>query len=140
MGSILSLIAGKGKLILYILLIVVVIFLLWKFSAKIEGGFKKLFGKSGGSYDEKGQHSAVEISGLANRLYSAIYDPVAMSGTKQELFKEALTYNDTDLDKLATEYAQKSDNSLYKDIDDEFLPFVNEDETLMARLKELNKQ
>jgi hypothetical protein len=48
-----------GKLLA--LVIYILLFLLWKYSAKIEGAFKKLFGKSGGNYEQKGEHSLAEI-------------------------------------------------------------------------------
>lgn len=139
-SQILSLVTSNKKIVGYSILTILAVFLIWKYSAKIEGGIKKLFGKSGGDYTEPPVESSRYISDLANRLYTVIYNPIATSGDKETLLIEALKLNDADLEKLANEYKQKSGNSLYKDVDDEFLPFITQDEDIMARLKELNKQ
>jgi hypothetical protein len=79
-----------------------------------------------------------DLERLAEDLYREIY---ATFGYPTKFIKEANTLNDTELKYLSQYYrkALTKGNTLYKDVDDEFLPHTNEDEKLLARLSKIGE-
>lgn len=129
---------GLGGLIL--------LFILYKNWAKI----KQLFGKDYGTYSQGGGGYApagipdgrkAEIEALAQELYDKIYGVTTFTD-KETSFIKANALNDTELKYLAQYYknALTRSDSLYHDVDSEFMPFTDEDEKLMSRLSALNEQ
>ncbi|MBN4061665.1 hypothetical protein JYU20_00525 [Bacteroidales bacterium AH-315-I05] len=108
----------------------------------------------GGITDKRKQ----ELEDLASVAHSAIYSSTGnisipipipafgyISGGEtdvEEVLNKINTLNDNELYYVANYYKKSltKGNSLYKDIDDEWMPFVNIDEKLMARLTELSRQ
>lgn len=68
-------------------------------------------------------HSAIEGSGFLSR---------------ERVMSQALALSDTMLRFLAQEYAANGANSLYQDIDDEWMPGTDVDERLMQRLRAIS--
>lgn len=111
---------------------------------------KQLFGKdygvySGdtGTYTPSGipEQRQAELKALAQELYDKIYGVTTFTD-KETSFIKANALNDTELKFLAQYYksALTRSDSLYHDVDSEFMPFTSEDETLLSRLSALNEQ
>lgn len=144
----------KSKWFIYGLIAVIVIFLIWKYQARI----RQFFSKDNGDYtlgigdtettqatqEEKEQRKQF-LRQLAEATYAAIHGiPVNYYGIeltdRVSLFKQMLALNDSELKFLANYYSVISkDETLYEAIDDEFMPFNNEDDKLLARLSKLNE-
>jgi hypothetical protein len=76
----------------------------------------------------------IRLDRLVIQLREAVERFSGMDGSD---FKEVNALTDQELEYVAKTYKSSFGVSLYKDIDDEWLPFTNEDENLMARLDKL---
>lgn len=144
----------KSKYFLYGLATVIVIFIIWKYNARI----KQFFSRDNGDYS-KGigdtettkatqeevaarkkyiENLAMSINAAINGLSINIYGWEITD--RIELFKLALALNDSELKYLANYYSIISkDETLYQAIDGEWLFLYNEDDKLLARLSKLNE-
>lgn len=125
------------RIIIAIILAIVVIIIIWKFWDRIKGFFRRTYGHYG---QEVPEYRKVQLEQIATQAKAAIYDPTTLSGTKAEILNQIFAINDDELLYLAKYYKTIAQgNSLYMDIDDEFLPGIEIDEKLMARLAALGE-
>ena len=129
------------------LLLVYIIYRNW---ASIKQLFGKDYGVYGGSSTDGStsytstdipQQRQAQLKDLAQELYDKIYGVTTFTD-KETSFVKANALNDTELKFLAQYYknALTRSDSLYHDVDSEFMPFSSEDETLLSRLSALNEQ
>jgi hypothetical protein len=129
---------GLGGLIL--------LYILYRNWSKIKQFFGKDYGvysSGGGTYTPAGipDGRKGELETLAKELYDKIYGVTTFTD-KETSFIKANSLNDTELKYLAQYYksALTRSDSLYHDVDSEWMPFSSEDENLLARLSALNEQ
>lgn len=141
--------AGKGSMKLLtsrtfwiIVILVIVAIIIYRKSDYFLAKAKSRLGQQTGDWQEgtitEGRKADLET--LAERMYAEIY-----SFTKQgeggtiAALQMTNTLNDNELLYLARYYEDHTgaENSLWFDIDDEWLPQTSSDETLMARLSAL---
>lgn len=134
----------KNKYFWIGLLALILIFILWKNSARIKSYFSRLIGKSEGDYQPYGitEQRKLELQALAQKVYEGVN---TYSVTTRAEFYDTLdavnAINDNELEYLAKYYEKNvSESSLYADIDDEWMPGGDIDEKILTRLKVLNLQ
>lgn len=144
----------KSRYFVYGVIAVVIIFILWKYQARIKAFFtadKGDYSKGIGDTDTT-QASPAEVAARKKYIEDlAISINAAINGLalnyygleitdRIELFKLALALNDSELKYLANYYNVISKNeTLYQAIDGEWLFFNNEDDLLLAKLSKLNE-
>lgn len=76
------------------------------------------------------------LEGLARELYDAIYSGWGATIERGPIFNKVAYLNDNELEYTANYYksAITKTNSLYYDVDEEYMPYSNSDEELMAKL------
>ena len=103
---------------------------------------EKLKDKRVPSYARDEEGNVIKVTDLdkmrLDRLVIQLREAVErFSGMDGSDFKEVNSLTDQELEYVAKTYKSSYGSSLFKDIDDEWLPFTNEDEKLQARLDKL---
>lgn len=78
-----------------------------------------------------------DVLDMAKALKKSIYIKPSSPSETIRLLTIANTFNDTAIHRLVIEYKKLAKESLYKDIDGEFLPQTDEDDKLLSRIKSL---
>jgi len=78
------------------------------------------------------------LRGLVDSLYDSIYCVFCTRGYFFDEVNKVLGLNDSELILFNKYYGEKSDNTLYFDVDWEFAPESSADDDLLGRLEELN--
>ena len=81
----------------------------------------------------------VELKKVASNIYTAIYSTLHTG--RKLTFKAALALTENELDFMAKHYKQQvsGGNTLYEDVDNEWMPSTDLDEQLMAKLNKINR-
>lgn len=125
----------RSKTFWLVFFIIVVLWIIWRNQDRI----KQFFGRTRADFQPgsitEGRKS--ELEALANDAYNAIY---GVFGDTGDTLERVNALNDNELVYLAKFYkkALTKGSSLYKDVDDEFMPWDKVDEQLMGRLSQLN--
>lgn len=129
------------KILLVILLILVAMYLLNKGSGKFKQFFQSTFrGIQGDNVNAPITDARKQwLEDLAQALYSEIYDWFGSNETIESILIQMNSLPDSELAYIATYYnGFLSTNTLYYDIDWEFMPFEDVDDDIMARLSAMN--
>ncbi len=125
-----------SKLFWIIVVIILVLYLANRHWDKIRGNVGRIRGdfQPGGITDKR----KGELEALADELYRVIYS-TATETWRYTVYEKANALNDNELLYLGKYYKQSKTGgtSLYRDIDDEWMPFSSIDEQLMSRLAQL---
>lgn len=80
------------------------------------------------------------LNDLATSLRTAIYDTTAglWGRSREDVMQTMLGLNDNELTYVNKHYRTLGDNTMYYDIDYEWMPMVKVDDDLLTRLRELN--
>ena len=116
------------------LIVVIMLWVLWRNWDKI----KSRFGRVRGDFQPEPitTKRKGDLESLAKSAYDSIYNALGDTG---DTLAQVNALNDTELDYLARYYedAITRGNSLHEDVDNEFMPWDDVDESLMGKLNRL---
>ncbi len=103
---------------------------------------EKVLDQKNPSYATDDQGNVIKVSQLdANRLDKLVVDTrtaiTKLGGASSDDFKKLTDLTDQELEYVAKQYKSSYQEVLYKNVDDEIMPFSSADEDLMARLDKL---
>lgn len=134
----------KGWLILIGFVIVFFAFVLPWITKNVGGTLKKAFAKlSGGIIDDGTKGEPIsdirkgEIKAQVTALYDAIYSWISWEPDTIAALEFFLALPDNEAVFFVNEYEKLSENSMYYDVDWEFMPAFSADDEALARLKSL---
>ncbi len=116
------------------LILLIIIFYVWRNWDKLKSKFGVITGDfQPGDITEKREGV---LESLAQDAYDSIY---SVTGDTGDTLERVNALNDNELDYLARYYksALTRGNTLYEDVDNEFMPLDDVDETLMGKLNRL---
>lgn len=114
--------------------LLIIIFYVWRNWDKLKSKFGVITGDfQPGDITDKRKGT---LESLAQDTYDSIYSATGDTG---DTLEKVNALNDSELDYLARYYkkALTRGNTLYEDVDDEFMPWDDVDETLMGKLNRL---
>ncbi|WKZ67166.1 MAG: hypothetical protein QY325_04370 [Flavobacteriales bacterium] len=130
--------------------VIILLLLARKHAARWSAALKRAFARDAGDYSvgltdgagrpvqpmsAEAQARQQEIKDMAQEAYAQMNAGITDPGARQAALEQLLSLNDTELRLAAREYNALSRNeSLYAAIANEWMPFTEVDEQLMARL------
>lgn len=136
--------ALSNRQIAVALIAIVLVFFLWKFYLKPNlQGLKRKLTPAVNTDGTKGENISDErkvfLNDLAKNLRTAIYSYGAtFDSSRESLMGRLMAINDKELIYTNAHYKTLGTNTMFYDIENEWMPFTEVDDNLLNRLRELN--